>query len=70
MIETLNEMLIREPFQAFRIVITSGDKYEVTDPLMVTIGETQLFYCYPRSDQVAYIRLNQLAALETLQNAA
>ena len=69
MIETLNEMLGREPFQPFRIIIASGDRYEVTDPRMIAIGESQLFYCFPRSDQVAYIRLNQLAAVETMQLA-
>jgi hypothetical protein len=67
MIENLREMLRREPFQPFRIVMTSGDRFEVTDPQLVAIGQTQIFYCYPRSDRFAHLRLNQIVALDALQ---
>jgi hypothetical protein len=63
-------MLHRDPFQAFRIVLTSGDYYEVTYPDLVAIGEMQLFYCFPRSDRLAHLRLNQIVAVEVLQAAA
>lgn len=70
MLETIRELLRREPFQAFRIVLTSGDRYEVSDPHLVAIGETQIFYCYPRSDRFSFIRLNQIAAVDLTQAAA
>lgn len=69
MLETLRELLEREPFQVFRIVLTSGDRYEVSDPHLVAIGETQIFYCYPKSDRFSFIRLNQIAAIDMAQAA-
>jgi hypothetical protein len=69
MLEDLKELLNREPFVPFRI-ITSGSLYEVTSPLQVAIGETQLSYYFPRSDRKAILRLNQIASFETLEESA
>ena len=68
-LESIKEMLDREPFVSFRIITTSGDRYEVLDPHLVALGATQLFYCYPRSDRSAFIPLSQISALETLAHA-
>jgi len=65
MLQTLRDLLDASPFVPFRIVLTSGDRYEVTDPHLVAIGRTQVFYCFPRSDRVAHLRMNQVAALES-----
>jgi hypothetical protein len=70
MIDTIRELLDREPFQSFRIVLTSGDRYEVTDPHLITIMESQIFYCYPRSDRFSFIRINQVAAVDLIRAAA
>jgi hypothetical protein len=70
MLETIRELLDQHPFHAFRIVLTSGDRYEVSHPHLLAIGETMIFYCYPRSDKFAYLRLNQIAAIDTFQSAA
>ncbi len=70
MTDQIKEMLDARPFQPFKIILTSGDHYEVTDPSMVAIARTYIFYCYPRSDQSAHLRLNQIAAVETVKPAA
>jgi|JRYD01.1.fsa_nt_gb hypothetical protein len=70
MLDTIVEMLNREPFHPFRIVLTNGDRYDVLNPHLLAIGESQLFYAYPRSDRFAFLRLNQIAAVETIQAAA
>ncbi len=70
MIETIHDLLRRDPFQPFRIVTTTGDRYEVPNPHLVAIGESFLFYCFPRSDRLARIRLNQIVSVETIQAAA
>ena len=70
MIEQLREYLHRDPFQPFRIVTTSGKAYDVQSPDAVAVAESYLFYCFPHSDQSAHIRLNQIVALEMLQQAA
>ncbi|HEY3246139.1 MAG TPA: hypothetical protein VGM03_22575 [Phycisphaerae bacterium] len=64
MFEGLKELLAREPFVPFRIVMTSGIGYDVTSPYQVALGETQLNYYYPRSDKWAVLRQNEIAAFE------
>jgi len=67
MLETLHEMLDREPFQPFRIVLTSGDRFEIENPHLVAVGRTQVTIYPPRSDRFAMLRLNQIAAIESAQ---
>ena len=67
MIEDLKELLRTEPFVPFRIVLTSGSAYEIRSPYQIAIGQTQMDYYYPRSDRKAILRLNQVAAFETLE---
>jgi hypothetical protein len=69
MIEDLKEFLDREPFAAFRIVVSSGDRYEVTSPYQIAIGRTQLDYYFPRSDRKAVVRMNQIVAFENSEQA-
>jgi hypothetical protein len=69
MLDDLKEFLDREPFTAFRIVLASGDSYEVTTPYQVAIGRTQLDYYFPRSDRKAVLRPNQIAAFENTKEA-
>lgn len=64
MIDKLKELLDREPFVSFRIVLTSGSGYEVVSPYQVAIGETQIEYYYPRSDRTATLRMSQIASYE------
>jgi len=61
--EALNELLHHDPFRPFRIVLTSGGGYEVRNPDMVVIQESQLVYFYPKSDRFSLLRLNQIALL-------
>ena len=68
--QTLTKILDRDPFQPFRIIMTSGDRHEINNAHLVALGQTQLTAYYPRSDRFAVLRLNQLAAIETLESAA
>jgi hypothetical protein len=70
MLETLRDLLHPEPFEPFRIVLASGTGYEVSNPHLVALGQTQLTLYFPRSDRYAVLRLNQIAALESLDKAA
>ena len=67
MLDDLKELLSRESFVPFRIVLTSGNSYEVDSPFQLAVGESQLNYYYPRSDKWAVLRLNQVAAFEILE---
>ena len=70
MLDDLRSWLGNEPFVPFRIVVTSGGSYDVTSPYQVAIGQTQFDYYFPRSDRKATVRLNQLVAFETLEDAS
>jgi hypothetical protein len=67
MLDDLKQMLDHDPFVPFRIVLTSGGSYEVTSPYQVAIGQTQFDYYFPRSDRKAIVRLNQIIAVETVE---
>jgi hypothetical protein len=69
MFETLREMLNREPFMAFRIVLTSGKEYDISNPELVAVGETQITVYAPRSDRFSILRVNQIASIESAQAA-
>lgn len=64
MIEELQELLNRDPFIPFRIVLTSGSTYDVTSPLQLVPEKAKLNYFFV--DAMAMLRLNQVAALETV----
>ena len=63
-LETIKELQLRDPFQPFRIVVASGDKYPIESPVMFVVGETQMYYCFPHSDRWLFIRNNQIVAIE------
>jgi len=69
MIEQIRGYLVRKPFRPFRIVTTSGDRYDVLSPHEVAVAQSYLFYAFPKSDRSAHIRLNQIVALETMEPA-
>ena len=69
MIESINELLDREPFQPFRIVTASGEKYEITNPRLVAVGRDQIFI-FDHADHFVFIRNNQITAVESIRSAA
>ncbi len=66
MLDDVQQLLDKDPFVAFRVILTSGSTYDVMSPLQLVPGEAKLSYFFARSDRVAIFRLNQLVAIETL----
>ena len=66
-LETVRDLRRRDPFVPFRIVMTSGESYTIANSELLAIGRSQLIYCFPQSDRVAHLRLNQIAAVEELE---
>jgi hypothetical protein len=62
-LDTVRHLKRREPFEPFRIVMTSGDRYLIEDPDALAIASSQLHY-YPRGGMGIHMRLNQIAAVE------
>ena len=70
MIDQIRELLHAQPFQPFVIIMTSGDRYEVHNPDLLAIGQRHLFFfAYPKSDHMAWLRMNQIVSVETLEPA-
>ena len=62
-INTIQELLRREPFVRFRIVLSSGDGYVIEGPYTLAMGDTTLHY-YPRNQSAVHMRVNQIVAVE------
>jgi hypothetical protein len=54
------------PFFPFEIVVTSGDRYEVTDPLQLAIGGNSVALLLPRTG-IKLFRKNQIVAVQVNQ---
>ncbi len=67
MMDDLKELLRDGPFVSFRIVLTSGNTYDVTTPFQLARGQSQGHDYHPRSDRKALLRLNQIASYEALE---
>jgi hypothetical protein len=65
-IDTIRDLLRRNPFKNFLIVMSSGDRYRIEDPQAMAIGASQLFYYLPHSDKAVHIRHSQIVAVEEL----
>jgi hypothetical protein len=63
-LDTIRDLKRREPFAAFRIVMTSGDRYLIEDPDALAIGGSQVFYYPTRPGAIIHMRLNQIAVVE------
>jgi len=45
--------------------LTSGDRFVIENPGLLTIEKDHFAYYIPRSDGRAYVRLNQIVFLQT-----
>jgi hypothetical protein len=70
MIDTIRELLHGAPFTPFRIILTSGKEYDVKNPDLVALGESQITLYAPKSDRWSVLRLNQIASVDVLPQAA
>ncbi len=65
--DNIREKLDREPFEPFRVRITSGDSYIIHQPDLVVVMRSELFIAEPKSDRHVFIPLRQVAAVETVE---
>jgi hypothetical protein len=69
-----NEELVRlwkqrERFSPFTIILTSGDHYEVTEPIQMALGEN-VVALVPRGSTQVFFRKNQIVGVEVHEPAA
>ena len=58
------ELRNREPFVPFTIVLTSGDRYLIQSGENLVEMVTEFFYATPGGERFAFLRKNQIAAVE------
>jgi hypothetical protein len=68
--DTIAAMLERDPFQAFDLILTGGDRVNVHDPRLAVLMQNQLFVAQSRSDSFTLLPLNQIVDVEAGQAAA
>ena len=61
MLESLTELLDRDPFLPFRLTL---------NPRLVSLGQSVIHVMFPSSDRFAILRLNQITSLDILDAAA
>jgi hypothetical protein len=64
----VHERLDRDPFQPFRIRLSSGDSYLITDPHLVALMKSEVFIAYPNSDRWVSVPWLYVAAVEAAGN--
>ncbi len=66
--ENIQELLDQEPFQPFRICVSNGESYTVTNPHMVALMKSKAFVAIPGTERWAFVSYLHIAALETISN--
>jgi hypothetical protein len=71
-LDTIQELLSRQPFEPFRIVTSSGDRYDVRHPEMVLRVKNGLYVGLGGkgavADRAAFVSLLHVTAVETNGN--
>ena len=58
-----------EPFHPFTIVMTSGDRYEVTEPHQIAVGQS-VIVVLPRGSTHSLLRQNQISSIDVHEPVA
>ena len=64
----LHDLLEQEPFEPFRVRLSSGDAYEIRNPGLAVVMRTRLFIAAPGTDRWTLIPFLHIAAVETIAN--
>jgi hypothetical protein len=63
-VDRIVELKHKEPFEKFKITMTSGSSYLIEHPDLLAIGQSRLTYYLPRTDRAIEMRLNQISEIE------
>jgi hypothetical protein len=63
----LEKLKSRDPFTRFTIVMTSGDRYEVTEPDTLVPGRNVLTHVPVRSGGHSALRMNQISSIDAAE---
>ncbi len=66
LLRTIADLKSRDQFVPFSIVVSSGDRYRIESPENLVQMKTEFFYAHPGTDNFVFIRINQIAAVERM----
>jgi len=66
--EDLRDLLHRDPFEPFRVVMTSGESYNVTNPGLAVLLRSDLFLALDDGDRWTFCPYLHIAGVERLRN--
>jgi hypothetical protein len=64
----LRELLEREPFVPFRLVLTSGKHFDVRNPRTTALMKREIFIALPDGERWSLVPFLHIASIETLSN--
>ena len=64
----LRELLNHEPFEPFRIRLSSGDAYEVRDPNSVAVGKNRAFIFFTDHEGWTFFSYLHVTAVESVRD--
>lgn len=62
--DNIREHLDRDPFVPFRLVLSSGEHYDVVDPHSAALLKSEVFVLFPDEERWAHIPLLHIASIE------
>ncbi len=66
--ENIRELLERDPFVPFRLVLSSGTQYDVMDAHFAALLKSEVFVVFPDGERWAHVPLLHIASIETIGN--
>ncbi len=66
--DQIRGLLRRDPFEPFRIRLSSGDSYRVMDPNAVALMKSRLFIAFPGGERWTFCPYLHIAAVESIGN--
>ena len=66
----IKDRLRADPFVPFTVVMPSGERYPVHDPIVAAMGGTLLHIARPDADGFDVLNMRQIASVEVLEPAA
>ena len=67
--ETIQELLHRQPFEPFVLRLSNGEAYQVRHPENVAVAKTRIAIAYPEVDRIVLCSLVHINSIEALQAA-
>jgi len=64
--DEIRELLLREPFEPFRILTTVGEWYEIRNSALAALMKSAIFIAFPKSNRGVTIPFLHVATLEIM----